>query len=116
MWRFLEQEPGGGAIPLVVVTVAAGAEGEPGGDAVQVRRRLLEDYGADGLYDDCGYVINANKRLLTPTADEVMAFQETPEYDGALTDLLALIYAEVKRRGDILKLHVDAAEAPRTAA
>jgi hypothetical protein len=77
--------------------------------------RLLEDYGADGLYDDCGYVINANKRLLTPTADEVMAFKETPEYDGALTDLLALIYAEVKRRGGIFKLHVDAAEAPRTA-
>jgi len=77
--------------------------------------RLLDDYGTDGLYDDCGYVINAHKRLLTPTADEVMAFQETPEYDGALSDLLALIYAEVKRRGGILKLHIDGAEAPRSA-
>jgi hypothetical protein len=89
----------------------------PGWRAYLLQRvlRLLEDYGADGLYDDCGYVINANKRLLTPTAEEVMAFQEAPENDGALTDLLALLYAEVKRRGGIFKLHIDAAEAPRTA-
>lgn len=88
-------------------------------------RRLLDDYGADGLYDDCGYIINANRQrwadgktlptsLLNPTTDEVMAFAETPEHDGALTDLLALIYAEVKRRGGIVKLHIDGAEAPRT--
>ena len=43
-----------------------------------------------------------------------MAFEETPEVDGAFTDLLGLIYGEVKRRRGIMKLHVDAADAPRT--
>ena len=47
--------------------------------------------------------------------DEVPAFEETPEHDGAFADLLAMIYADVKRRGGILKLHVDAADQPRTA-
>jgi hypothetical protein len=45
----------------------------------------------------------------------VPAFEETPQHDGAFTDLLALMYAEVKRRGGIFKLHVDGADQPRTA-
>ena len=52
-----------------------------------------------------GYVANAAKTLHTPADDEVLAFEETPENDGAFTDLLAVIYAEVKRRGGILKVH-----------
>ncbi|MBN1342586.1 MAG: hypothetical protein JXQ73_07900 [Phycisphaerae bacterium] len=78
--------------------------------------RILDEYGFDGLYDDCGYVTNARrlamKRWLEPTKDEIPAFEETAEHDGALGDLLQLVYAEVKRRGGIFKLHVDAADRP----
>jgi len=77
--------------------------------------RIMDEYDLDGIYIDGGYVANARKSLLTPAEDEVAAFEETPEYDGAFTDLLALIYAEVKRRGGILKLHVDGAHQPQTA-
>ena len=34
--------------------------------------------------------------------------------DGAFTDLLALIYAEVKRRGGMLKLHIGGADQPHS--
>ena len=68
--------------------------------------RILDDYGVDGLYNDYGY-----RKLAThpdpPTKDEILAFKETPKHDGALGDLLSLIYAEVKRRGGIVKLHAD---------
>jgi hypothetical protein len=78
--------------------------------------RILDDWGLDGIYNDGGYVTNfrriAAKRWLQPTKDEVQAFEETPEHDGALGDLLQLIYAEVKRRGGIFKLHIDAADSP----
>jgi hypothetical protein len=76
--------------------------------------RILDTYELDGIYIDGGYVQNYRKRLQSPAADEVSAFEETPQYDGAFTDLLALIYAEVKRRGGIVKLHVDGADQPRT--
>ncbi len=78
--------------------------------------RILDEWGLDGIYNDCGYVTNARrqawKKWMTPTKDEVQAFEETAAHDGALGDLLELIYAEVKRRGGILKLHVDAADRP----
>lgn len=77
--------------------------------------RILDDYGVDGLYIDGGYVSNFRKRITTPAKDELAAFPETPELDGAFTDLLALLYSEVKRRGGVFKLHVDGADAPRTA-
>jgi hypothetical protein len=76
--------------------------------------RILDDYGVDGLYIDGGYVSNVRKRITAPAKDEVAAFRETPEYDGAFADLLALMHAEVKRRGGIFKLHVDGADAPRS--
>jgi hypothetical protein len=76
--------------------------------------RILDDFGLDGIYIDGGYVQNFRKRITKPAKDEVPAFEETPQYDGAFTDLLALMYAEVKRRGGIFKLHVDAADQPRT--
>lgn len=76
--------------------------------------RILEDYELDGLYNDWGYVPNAQKRVLEPARDEVIAFEETPQYDGAVTDLLCLIYAEIKRRGGIYKMHADRANEPLT--
>ena len=76
--------------------------------------RILEEYELDGLYNDWGYVPNAQKRIKEPAQDEMLAFKETPQYDGAMTDLLCLIYAEVKRRGGIYKMHADRANEPQT--
>jgi len=75
--------------------------------------RILDDYGLDGLYNDWGYLPNGKGRPATPTKDEVLAFEETPQHDGAIADLLQLIYAEVKRRGGIVKLHSDGANQPQ---
>jgi hypothetical protein len=77
--------------------------------------RILDAYELDGIYIDGGYVQNFRRPPGPPAKDEVPAFEETPEHDGAFSDLLALIHAEVGRRGGILKLHVDAADPPRTA-
>ncbi len=75
---------------------------------------VLDSYDLDGIYIDCGYVTNAHRPQELPTKDEVLAFKETPTHDAALGDLLALIHAEVKRRGGIVKLHVDGASQPLT--
>ncbi len=76
---------------------------------------VLDEYGADGLYNDGGYLANRHHGRGAPTADEVAdAFEETPDHDGAFADLLGLLYAEVKRRGGIFKLHVNGAEEPMT--
>ncbi len=83
--------------------------------------RILDEYRVDGIYIDGGYVTNAARNRLPkdhpwrkPTSDEVNAFEETPQHDAAFTDLLVLLYAEVKRRGGIVKLHVDGALEPQT--
>jgi len=76
--------------------------------------QILDDYELDGLYNDWGYVPNAEKRIKEPAQDEIVAFQETPQHDGAMTDLLVLIYSEVKRRGGIYKMHADRANEPQT--
>lgn len=76
--------------------------------------RILDDFGVDGLYNDWGYVPNAMKGSQELAKDEVVAFEETPEYDGAVTDLLALVYAEINRRGGIYKVHADFANQPQT--
>jgi hypothetical protein len=71
--------------------------------------RVLDQYHLDGIYVDAGYVTNAMRATMgpvAPAADAVAAFEETPQHDGAFLDLLTLVYAEVKRRGGILKLHV----------
>jgi len=75
--------------------------------------RILDDHGVDGFYNDAGYAKLFNNRQ-PPTPDEVPAFNESLTSDGALGDLLALIYAEVKRRGGLVKLHVSAANRPQT--
>ncbi|NUQ63498.1 MAG: twin-arginine translocation signal domain-containing protein [Pirellulales bacterium] len=76
--------------------------------------KILDEFGADGIYIDGGYVWNAAKRLTAPAKDEVVAFDETPQYDGAFCDLLALMYSEVKRRGGLLKLHVSGDQRPQS--
>ncbi|MCR4411320.1 MAG: hypothetical protein NUV77_02715 [Thermoguttaceae bacterium] len=77
--------------------------------------QILDEYEVDGIYNDWGYVPNASKPPQQALAkDEVPAFDETPTYDGAVTDLLMLLYAEVKRRGGIVKLHADYANQPQT--
>ena len=77
--------------------------------------QILEDYEVDGLYNDWGYVPNAEKRIKELAPDEMAAFEETPQYDGAVTDLLYLIYSEIKRRGGIYKMHADCSNQPQTA-
>ncbi|MCU0960329.1 MAG: alpha-amylase family protein [Pirellulaceae bacterium] len=92
------------------------APASPGWRAYFLPRMLqiLEDYELDGLYNDWGYVPNADRKILQPAPDEVVAFEETPQYDGAMTDLLYLIYCEIKRRGGIYKLHADFSNQPLT--
>lgn len=68
--------------------------------------QILDDYEADGLYNDWGYV-SAGKSERQPAKDEIEAFEETAEHDAAKEDLCALVYAEVKRRGRIYKFHAD---------
>jgi len=75
--------------------------------------RIIEDFGVDGLYNDAGYIrLAGNKRPATP--DEVLLPGESTTNDAAFSDLAALIYAEVKRRGGLLKLHVSGASQPQT--
>ena len=76
--------------------------------------RILDEFAVDGLYNDWGYVPNAMKGPQQLAPDEVAAFEETPQYDGAVADLLQLIYAEVTRRGGIYKVHADYANEPQT--
>ena len=75
---------------------------------------ILDEFEVDGLYNDWGYVPNAMKGKQELAKDEVAAFEETPQYDGAVADLLQLIYAEVTRRGGIYKVHADFANQPQT--
>jgi hypothetical protein len=75
--------------------------------------KILDSYEVDGFYNDTGYLSLANNPR-PPASDEVPAFNERPGYDGALTDLLALIFAEVKRRGGLFKLHIGGAMRPQT--
>ncbi len=119
-----EWSPEGSRCSLGFWDMARCAPGSPGWRAYLLPRiaRILDEYGVDGIYIDAGYFTNAAKEkmpedspLRKPATDEMSAFEETPQYDGALTDLLALIYAEVNRRGGILKLHVDGALEPQTA-
>ncbi len=92
----------------------------PGWRAFVMRKyaQILDEFGTDGIYVDGGYLANqhAAKQAMPVAPDEIVAFEETPEHDGAFADMLALIYADVKRRGGILKLHVNAAEAPQAGA
>ena len=76
--------------------------------------RLMDDYGVDGIYNDMGYGRGVAANKFPATEDEVLAFEETDDDDGYLTDLLGLIYDEVKRRGGIVKLHRSGTQCPKT--
>jgi len=75
--------------------------------------RILDDYGVDGFYNDLGYRPLAG-RPSPPGSDEVLAFEESNTCDGALADMLALIHAEVSRRGGIVKVHYGSNKRPLT--
>ena len=75
--------------------------------------KILDEYGVDGFYDDLGYIPLAGNPP-PPAPDEVLAFEETGHRECALGDLLGLIYAEVKRRGGIFKVHHSGASRPWT--
>jgi hypothetical protein len=82
--------------------------------------RIMDEFDGNGIYIDTGYVTNAVKETLPDHSpykgmakDAMSVFKETPDYDGALTDLLALVYSEVNRRGGIVKLHINAADEPQ---
>jgi hypothetical protein len=75
--------------------------------------RILDEFGVDGIYNDLGYRQPGNPASQR-CDDQVLAFDETPEHDGALGDLLGMIYDEVHRRGGIVKIHRGGANAPLT--
>lgn len=75
--------------------------------------RIMDEYGIDGIFNDLGY-LRLGGNPARPTRDEVLAFEETESNDGALGDLLAVIYEEVKRRGGIVKIHCGATDRPQT--
>ena len=77
--------------------------------------RIMDEYGTDGLYVDGGYLANrhAHKTRCHWPKTRSSRSRKLPSTTALSADLLALIYADVKRRGGILKLHVNAAEAPQ---
>ena len=75
--------------------------------------RLLDEYPVDGIYNDLGYPM-LSRPDRQATKDEVLAFTERPDHDGALEDLLGLMYAEVHRRGGVVKLHHSGMRRPMT--
>ena len=76
--------------------------------------RMMDEYGVDGIYNDMGYGMGVAANKLPPTEDEVLAFEDTEDDDGYLTDMLGLIYDMVKRRGGIVKLHRGGTRRPKT--
>jgi hypothetical protein len=75
--------------------------------------RIVEELGVDGIYNDLGYLPLAGNPHAA-TTDEVLAFAESSKEDGALGDLMALLYDEVRRRGGIVKVHCGATDRPLT--
>lgn len=75
--------------------------------------RILDDYGVDGVYNDLGYRQPPDLPG-EATGDQVLAFEENATHDGALADLLAMIYAEIHRRGGVVKVHRGGTQAPHT--
>lgn len=73
--------------------------------------RIMDAYGVDGLYDDLGYV-PLHTTASQETKDEVLAFEESATHNGALLDLLGIVYAEIKRRGGVFKVHASANNCP----
>jgi len=64
---------------------------------------VMDYYGFDGIFNDCGY---DGYRI----DEEGVA--TLPEYDAVMEDMLSTIYAEVKKRGGIYKVHFGANNCP----
>jgi hypothetical protein len=75
---------------------------------------VLDDFAVDGFYNDMGYTQPGSSNPRLQARDEVLAFDESLTHDGALEDFVGLIYAEVKRRGGLVKLHRGGTQAPNT--
>lgn len=79
---------------------------------------LMDEYGFDGIYNDTGYIRVHDAQFWQQyygngwktAEDDVVAFEERDDYDGAMEDFLGLIYHEVHRRGGIIKLHKEGAD------
>jgi len=65
-------------------------------------RRILDEYGVDGFYNDVGYSSAAKPRS---SEQEGMGITRASGTDAAFEDLLGLVYDEVHRRGGIVKVH-----------
>lgn len=63
-------------------------------------KRILDEYGVDGFYNDVGYSPAAS-HASTETEGETKGLGS----DAAFEDLLGLVYDQVKRRGGIVKVH-----------
>ena len=83
---------------------------------------LLDEYDFDGLYIDSGYIRRRDFMTFDRyyfrepqlVKDDVLAFEESEDFDGGMQDLLALIYSEVKKRGGILKFHKEGQDTVHT--
>lgn len=71
--------------------------------------KVMDEYGVDGLYNDDSPFRDGN-----PTPDELLPFKDGDPHAAAYADLLALIYAEIKRRGGVYKLHAGGTTQPPT--
>lgn len=86
----------------------------PGWRAYMLARALavMDRYGLDGLYNDLGQRPLYRKGI-QKAEDDVLAFEEKPEHDAALEDLLGILYGEVKKRGGLVKVHHGGSTAPK---
>ncbi|MFC1714445.1 hypothetical protein ACFL6S_12320 [Candidatus Poribacteria bacterium] len=83
---------------------------------------IMDEFEVDGLYNDMGYMRPSDfvgygkyyQQYPKLAKDEVTAFEENATQDGALQDMLGLIYAEMKRRGGIYKLHKEGCDSVHT--
>ena len=79
-----------------------------------LRKHLITSYlPGQAYYNLCEYPA---RKPWEPSEydDEVLAFEETDQDDGYLTDMLGLIYDLVKRRGGVVKLHRSGTRRPKT--
>jgi hypothetical protein len=65
-------------------------------------KRILDQYGVDGFYNDVGYARDTKSRR---SEDEGIGAKSVPKSDAAFEDLLGIVYDEVKRRGGVIKVH-----------
>jgi hypothetical protein len=65
-------------------------------------KRILDEYGVDGFYNDVGYT---GRERSNSVETEGLGSPQSSESHTAFEDLMGLVYDEVKRRGGIVKVH-----------